>query len=235
MDIKKVQELVESSKMTDEAKDLIYKMLPNAEKEEVKEEIMKVIDFEIDMNQALADEAEEIIDTLDNGEKMMVAADEVAAEQLEELNNKAEEKYAELDKEKEEIDAEIQQMTSDEGPTDVAEPEPEVAATPTMPAMPAVEEPVTEESSELELPEASEPELPEAPEPAPAQPVQFVPQWNQPVIQQPAEPVAPVAPFEPAPIASSQPVSAWNQPVTETPAETPATQPAPFPGNQVGQ
>ena len=211
MDIKKVQEVVENSQLSDEAKDLIYKMLPEADKPEVKEEIMKVIDYEIRMNDALADEGEEILKKIDDGDKMVDATEGVVDEEMQDLNKEADEKLASLKAEEEEVEEDINKLSSDEGPTE--------------PMAESVVEPVmTEPVSEPAVEPVAEPMAPVTPAwQQPATPVADpASQWNQPVVEQPAEPVAPV-----------QAAPSWDQ-VAEQPV-APATQPAPFPGTQVGQ
>jgi len=177
MDIKKVQEIVESSQLTDEAKDLIYKMLPEADKPEVKEEIMKVIDYEIRMNDALADEGEEILKKIDDGDKMVDAAEGVADEEMKELDKETDEKLANLKVEEEELEGEIGKLANDEGPTEpTAEPAmTEPAAEPVAPETPAWQQPVT-------------------PVAEPAAPAQTAPQWDQ-MAEQPAAPATQPAPF----------------------------------------
>ncbi|HSV94982.1 MAG TPA: hypothetical protein VLH94_03365 [Spirochaetia bacterium] len=190
MDIKKVQEIVENSQLTDEAKDLIYKMLPEADKPEVREEIMKVIDYEVEMNEALADEAEEILNKIDDGEKMVAAVEGVANQQMDELSEKADEKFARLDEEREEVDKEIEGMTSGNIPVEALN---EVPATEVAPvAEPAV--PVIPQSSWNEQPaQAAEPVLQVT---EPVQPVVQAPQWNQPLTtEQPAVSATTPAPF----------------------------------------
>ena len=228
MDIKKIEELVESSELTDEAKDLIYELLPRADEPEVKEEILRTIRFEIEMNQNIADEAEEIADVIKDGDKMIEAVDAVASEQMENLGKKAEEKFAKLDSKKEEIDKEIDELANDDGP--VAE---DVPAALEPEAKEEVKEEVKEEEVKEETPAAEAPinswNQPVTPV-AEAAPV--VPAWNQPVT--PVAEVAPVVP--PVPFSTPTPVAPWNQPVAETTPTTPvATQPAPFPTNPVGQ
>ena len=226
--IKKIEELVESSELTDEAKDLIYELLPRADEPEVKEEILRTIRFEIEMNQNIADEAEEIADVIKDGDKMIEAVDAVASEQMENLGKKAEEKFAKLDSKKEEIDKEIDELANDDGP--VAE---DVPAALEPEAKEEVKEEVKEEEVKEETPAAEAPinswNQPVTPV-AEAAPV--VPAWNQPVT--PVAEVAPVVP--PVPFSTPTPVAPWNQPVAETTPTTPvATQPAPFPTNPVGQ
>ena len=190
MDIKKVQEIVENSQLTDEAKDLINKMLPEADKPEVREEIMKVIDYEVEMNEALADEAEEILNKIDDGEKMVAAVEDVASQQMEDLSEKTDEKFARLDEEREKVDKEIEGMTNGNTPVEALN---EVPATEVAPvAEPAV--PVIPQSSWNEQPaQAAEPVLQVT---EPVQPVVQAPQWNQPLTtEQPAASATTPAPF----------------------------------------
>lgn len=180
MDIKKIGEIIEDSKLTDEAKDYILKLLPDADKTEIIEEIMKTFEFEIKMNQLDADEAQEIMDKIEDGEKMIDAADGVASELAEELESKTNEKLAALDIEKDEVE---KSMQSDAAP--VAEPvvEPVTPA----PAAPAstwnpVVEPVAQPQNSWNQPVA------------PVTPVQAAPvsSWNQPATtEQPATQPAP--------------------------------------------
>lgn len=181
MDIKKVQEIVDKSQLTDEAKDLIYKMLPEADKPEVREEIMRVIDFEVKMNEAVADEAEEILNKIDDGNKMIDAVEDAADEQVEELGGKADEKFAQLENEKDEIDTEINGLASDDAP--VAEPVAPVQAAPIPSWNPTVEAtaPVAQPQNTWNQPVT------------PVAPVQAAPvsTWNQPVEEKPATQPAP--------------------------------------------
>jgi len=116
MDIKKIQEIVENSQMTDEAKDLIYKLLPDADKPEAKAEILKVISYEIDMNEAVADEAEEVLETLKNEDKMLDAVDDAALQRAQEFEKKTTEKLAKLDAEKQEVDKDMAALTASPAP-----------------------------------------------------------------------------------------------------------------------
>ncbi len=92
MDIKKLQEIIDNSELSDPAKDLIRDLIPQADKPEVQEEILKTIDYEIKMNGLVADEAEEMVDQIRALEIKVDAADKVEDEQLKELSEKYEEK-----------------------------------------------------------------------------------------------------------------------------------------------
>ncbi len=157
MDINKFKDSVENSHLSDETKDLIYNLLNDSENPENWQQIMEAIDFETEMNENVANEAQELIALANEQEKMIDAAASSADEEMKDLE--------------EDVNDGIADLNAD------AEPEPEV---PAEPAMPAMEETVTEE-----LPETPEPMTPAA-EPAQAEPVQFVPQWNQPVTETPA-------------------------------------------------
>lgn len=143
MDIKKIQEIVENSQMTDEAKDLIYKLLPDADKPEAKAEILKVISYEIDMNEAVADEAEEILETLKNEDKTLDATDDAALQQAQELEKKTTEKLAKLDAEKQEVDKDMAETASIQSTAEpVSQWSQPVTEQPVMPSVPLPETPV---------------------------------------------------------------------------------------------
>jgi len=94
MDIKKLQEIIDNSQLSPEAKDLILDLMPEIDKPEIQEEILKTIDYEVKMYGLAADEFEEVADQLQTAEKKMDAADAMEDEQLTELSQKYEEKMA---------------------------------------------------------------------------------------------------------------------------------------------
>ena len=94
MDIKKLQEIIDNSKLSPEAKDLILDLIPEIDKPGVQEEILKTIDYEVKMYGLAADEFEEVSEQLQSAEKKMDAADVMEDEQLIELSQKYEEKMA---------------------------------------------------------------------------------------------------------------------------------------------
>lgn len=181
MDIKKIEEIVENSKLSDEAKDMIYKLLPEAEKPEVKEEIMRLVDYEIDMNETLASEAEEIIAAMDAGEAMMDAAEKAGKESAEETMKEVDEKLEALDSEMKKIDEEVQGAVAGGSSESVVAPE-----------EPVIETPVVEAPAEPVAPALQQPAV--TPEPVAA------PQWNQPTAEQQAQPAS----DQPAPFPSTQ-------------------------------
>jgi hypothetical protein len=94
MDIKKLQEIIDNSQLSSEAKNLILDLIPEIDKPGVQEEILKTIDYEVKMYGLAADEFEEVADQLQTAEKKMDAADAMEDEQLAELGQKYEEKMA---------------------------------------------------------------------------------------------------------------------------------------------
>lgn len=92
MDIKKIKDIVDSSQLSQEAKDLIAELLPQADKTEIKEEILKTLEYEITTNGLLADEADEVMDELRSTEIELDAADKVEDEQFVEVTQKYKEK-----------------------------------------------------------------------------------------------------------------------------------------------
>lgn len=92
MDIKKLQEIIDSSQLSPEAKDLILDLIPDIDKPGVQEEILKTIDYEIKMYGLDAEEFEAVDEELQAVEKKLDAADAMEDEQLAELGRKYEEK-----------------------------------------------------------------------------------------------------------------------------------------------
>jgi exonuclease VII small subunit len=186
MDIKKIEELVEKSELTDEAKDMIFKLLPEADKPEVKEEIMRLIDYEIEMNDAVTLEAEEVISALETGEIMLDAAEKAVGERTDQVIKEADEELNQAEEEMKSIDSEMETVG-------VVEPEAEAPAEPvSAPVEPVVEAPVAEVAAEPVVPAWQQPA--ETPEPVAA------PQWNQPTMEQQAQPAS----DQPAPFPSTQ-------------------------------
>lgn len=94
MDIKKLQEIIDSSQLSDTAKDLVQDLVPEANRPEIQEEILKIIDYEVKMSGLAAEEAEEVLDQLHTADKKMDAADKIEDERLDELSRDHEEKMA---------------------------------------------------------------------------------------------------------------------------------------------
>jgi len=134
MDIQKITDIIEDSQLTDEAKDLINGLLPDAEKPEVQEEIMRIVDYEIKMNDAVTEEGREILKKIEDGNKMMKAVDDLADERVKDLETEANDKFSEIEKEKEEVDEDISKLTGEERAPHIEEP---VASTaPAAPVLP---------------------------------------------------------------------------------------------------
>ena len=99
MDIKKLQEIIDKSDLSEPAKELIQDLMPEADKPEIQAEILKTVDYEIKMYGLAADEAEAIVDQLRAAEIRIDAADKIEDEELKELSEKYEDKMAEAENE----------------------------------------------------------------------------------------------------------------------------------------
>lgn len=94
MDLKKLQEIIDSSELSNEAKDLIQRLIPQVGRAEVQEQIMNIIKYEADMSGLVADEVNEKLNQLKMAEKAIDAADQMEDELLDELKTNFEEKTA---------------------------------------------------------------------------------------------------------------------------------------------
>ena len=95
MDIKKLQEIIDKSELSDAARDLIQELMPDIDKPEVREEILRTIDFDMKMYGLAADEGEQLVDEVNLLEKKLDAADLIEEEQLDELTKKYDERMGE--------------------------------------------------------------------------------------------------------------------------------------------
>lgn len=117
MDINKFKESVEKSHLSDETKDLIYILLNDSDNPDSWQQITEAIDFETEMNENVANEARELIDLANEQEKMIDAAEDSADEEMNNLEEDVNDEIAN-------IDAETQQLSSDDGSVTDVDPEP---------------------------------------------------------------------------------------------------------------
>lgn len=96
MDIKKLQEIIDKSELSDGARDLIQELITDIDKPEVREEILKTIEFDMKMYGLAADEGEQLVDEVNLLEKKIDAADQIEEEQLDELSKKYDARMGEV-------------------------------------------------------------------------------------------------------------------------------------------
>ena len=149
MDIKKLQEIIDKSDLSEPAKELIQDLMPEADKPEIQAEILKTIDYEIKMYGLAADEAEAIVDQLRAAEIRIVAAYKFEDDELKELSEKYEDKMAEAENEMKKSlqykDNLIKELSQEEAgdtvsaPTEAVAPQAQAPVAPVDPVAPTIQ------------------------------------------------------------------------------------------------
>jgi len=110
MDIKKLKDIVEKSDLSAPAKEVLYDLIPQADRPEIQAQILETIKYEEEMYGLAADEAEELLSHMNNAEKQIDAADMIEEEELAELTADSKLKMEELDTELKDVMSEADEF-----------------------------------------------------------------------------------------------------------------------------